>query len=733
MTSSAQGHQLKVDSSYQPDQAQFPDMGAFSKGMAFTWAGRGAGDKFALTLKKSSGLQRAYMKNGAIATALSPIQEDSASVTIAFGLGDSALPVFLARQFRIAAGKKTDLTFGPDSVIGLLSSTPGDLRLDSLLPPLDLASATLLGGRSIHLDELQVDEPFTLVLATKAPLLPDSVRTLIHNGTEWVPGPKPETGGRYVFAVTPDIRAVAVLERLNTQEIIPKLPATPASRSLFGNILRISPSLTGEEKATTPTYQVDLVSVDLSGRLDTRHSEFVSVDSSTSLTLDGERHFAYRVAYRTQADKVVRDSVWIPLLERPLEASALQSQVPTRRALFKHLVGFPFSRPFASVFPVGPEPPKEMSLKTLKDGAWTPLTTADNPMLERGRGYLFGATSPFQAQVSGATLPGLEPDTLHLDETGWHLISNPFPFPIRETDIQMDASALSKPLALVRKDTTAGSKAEYEWIPKDTLAPFEGYLIHAFKAATLVINPLGSKAPLARKAAPRDPAFLELRLSEATRGLARMAFFTPGFSRPTPYFPPLEGRVEMRVGGNGGYLLKPEARLDSIETEVEVRSDRARTVSLTRSGALPEMLLIDQRSGQVYRHGDLDSIEVEAGSNIFTLMTGKPGTLDDRVDKVLAAMPRAFSLSQNYPNPFRGVTEIRIQVSRGLGRIVQGRVDVLDLSGRLLQSIPMQDLRIGTYTLRLGSQAWKPGIYVYRLTVKTELGTNSLQKRMLVQ
>jgi hypothetical protein len=396
-------------------------------------------------------------------------------------------------------------------------------------------------------------------------------------------------------------------------------------------------------------------------------------------------------------------------------------------------VGLPFSSPFAAVFPAGLEPPKELSLKTLKDGTWTPLATADNPVLERGRGYLFGATSPFQAQLSGATLPGLEPITLRLDGTGWHLISNPFPFPIREADIQVQGSAVSKPLALARKDTAAGSAVGYEWLPKDTLEPFEGYLIYAYDTASLFINPLGQGAPLSKTAASGNSAFLELNLSEATRRLGRMAFFTPGHSRPTPYFPPLEGRVEMIVGGGGGYLLKPEVRLDSIETELEIRSDRVRTVSLVRSGALPEMLLIDRRSGQVYRHGDLDSIEVEAGSNVFTLITGDPGTLDNRADRVLAAMPRTFFLSQNYPNPFRGHTEIRFEVARGLGRIVQGRVDVLDLSGRRLQSVLLNDLRIGTHTLRLGSQTWKPGIYVYRLTVRTELGTHSQQKRMLVQ
>ena len=104
VTSSAVGHQLKIDSTSQPDQAQFPDMGSFSKGISFTWLGRGTGDSFVLSLNKSNKLQQAYMKNGATTTLLTPTREDSASVTLSFGLGDSGKVIFLADSIKDGTG-----------------------------------------------------------------------------------------------------------------------------------------------------------------------------------------------------------------------------------------------------------------------------------------------------------------------------------------------------------------------------------------------------------------------------------------------------------------------------------------------------------------------------------------------------------------------------------------------------------------------------------------------------
>ena len=95
-TRSALGHQLRIDSLYLPTQAEFPDMGHFSKGISFTWPGRSTGDTFSLTLFKSNTRQKAYVRDGATATLVSPVQEDSATVTLSFEVGDTGKVVFLA-------------------------------------------------------------------------------------------------------------------------------------------------------------------------------------------------------------------------------------------------------------------------------------------------------------------------------------------------------------------------------------------------------------------------------------------------------------------------------------------------------------------------------------------------------------------------------------------------------------------------------------------------------------
>jgi hypothetical protein len=125
---STTGHQLKADSSYLPDQSQYPDMGSFSRGLSFTWSGRGVGDSFALTLSKSNKLQKAYAKNGSVAVLLSPTQEDSVSLTLSFGVGDSGKVVFLAAL-------KSELALASDSRTLVSTRLPDILRVGTLKLP----------------------------------------------------------------------------------------------------------------------------------------------------------------------------------------------------------------------------------------------------------------------------------------------------------------------------------------------------------------------------------------------------------------------------------------------------------------------------------------------------------------------------------------------------------------------------------------------------------------------
>jgi hypothetical protein len=151
-------------------------MGHFSNGLSFLWSGRSSEDSFALTLSKSNPLQKAYMKNGTTAVLLSPAKEDSASLTVSFGIGDSGKVVFLAApksDLAISPGiPKTPhallpdflrignnrLAWGPDALSGrlLLTDAQGRKHLDRSVSrptasvPLSSVQGFLYGSWSVE-------------------------------------------------------------------------------------------------------------------------------------------------------------------------------------------------------------------------------------------------------------------------------------------------------------------------------------------------------------------------------------------------------------------------------------------------------------------------------------------------------------------------------------------------------------------------------------------------------
>ena len=127
LTQSTTGHQLKVDSSYQPTQALFPDMGLFTKGVAMTWPGRAQGDSLFLEMRKSHPLQKPYTQENGKAVSFTPSREDSISVSVALGMGDSGKAVFLAAS-------KSDLA-AIQGELKLIAPLPDFLRLGNLRLP----------------------------------------------------------------------------------------------------------------------------------------------------------------------------------------------------------------------------------------------------------------------------------------------------------------------------------------------------------------------------------------------------------------------------------------------------------------------------------------------------------------------------------------------------------------------------------------------------------------------
>lgn len=86
-----------------------------------------------------------------------------------------------------------------------------------------------------------------------------------------------------------------------------------------------------------------------------------------------------------------------------------------------------------------------------------------------------------------------------------------------------------------------------------------------------------------------------------------------------------------------------------------------------------------------------------------------------------------FSLSQNYPNPFNPETTIEFSIPQNSDNS-NVKLEVFDLSGRMLTTLVNQSLNTGTYKVKFDGKAYSSGIYFYKLSY----GNKSETKRMIL-
>jgi hypothetical protein len=751
------GHQVLIDSSYRPARTDFPDMGAFGAAYAFSWPGRVSRDSFSVVLPRTDPLQNAYALIGSKAEPLKPSAVTANSLRISFGIGDNDKVVFIARRFMIPAGTATDLALGDDSVKGLLSATPGDFRLEPSYKPVGLDTTRLhpLAARRIIMDSLSPRGNYLLLLKAPAPSHRDSLHAFVLKDTGWKTATVLDSGGRYAVQVDSAVQAVVLAEGLKKEDLTPVQPVAPAAIQVEGDVLTIKPNLTASEKAMYDSYRIDLVSLDADGKARTETGAYADVDAATSLALAGNRLYAYRVVYRSPVIRFSPDSAWIPLEGKQPAAESLQASIPERAALHQHLIGFPFEATLSVNVQAGFEGgmAKKQSLLGLKpDGTWEPKSTDGKTKLNRGEGYLFAADKRFNLKVGPSAYRGLRPDTLPLPDSGWHLLSNPYPIRLPVRAIQFDSS-YSLPQRLKRTQPSGTLKAaSYNWEGlemKDVLSPFEGFLIYSFRPTRIVFNPMAAIA-----AAPKATASLngtgggsdqetgrgtggasQIRLTLATPwGTQTAVLYRTGPYLPTPYMPPWSEAGEVpsfRVGGGRGWAFRKFDRLDSLVAEIEITAPEKGIYSLAVASQDEDtgpIRLLDWQTGAILDEAGMGSLALAKGASRFTLLRGK--AVDPGTDAFTRMLPSDFVLAQNYPNPFLGSTRIRIGIPAGAGRVLASRIRVLAMDGRIVADRPLGALAVGSHLLTLGSDAWRPGIYIYELGIRTDRGAIRLQKKM---
>lgn len=91
---------------------------------------------------------------------------------------------------------------------------------------------------------------------------------------------------------------------------------------------------------------------------------------------------------------------------------------------------------------------------------------------------------------------------------------------------------------------------------------------------------------------------------------------------------------------------------------------------------------------------------------------------------VLHEVPKSYSLSQNFPNPFNPLTRIKFDITRSsLTKLV-----IYDIPGREIAILVAEQLKPGTYEVEWDASNFSSGVYFYKLITETYTNT----KRMVV-
>lgn len=156
-------------------------------------------------------------------------------------------------------------------------------------------------------------------------------------------------------------------------------------------------------------------------------------------------------------------------------------------------------------------------------------------------------------------------------------------------------------------------------------------------------------------------------------------------------------------------------------------------VGLAWDGGAQNLTPITLSGGwQSWKNYDLGTVDLAAGSHQLRLtnffggynlnylkLTAAPTSATDQ-----KSIPAAFSLYQNFPNPFNPATTIRYDVPQN-GPV---RLEVFDLLGTRVRVLVNDQQSAGVHSVRFDAAGIASGLYYYRLTA----GGRSLTKMMTV-
>ncbi len=150
----------------------------------------------------------------------------------------------------------------------------------------------------------------------------------------------------------------------------------------------------------------------------------------------------------------------------------------------------------------------------------------------------------------------------------------------------------------------------------------------------------------------------------------------------------------------------------TANAEVSFSMENAANLYDQLSGSTPGNVSVGGMVTVFYRLLHTDLAAITTGAPIGMVVTrGLLTGIDE-----FSELPMEFALRGNYPNPFNPSTTIQFD----LPETADVQIDVLDLLGRTMISIPVQSISAGVNrSVSIDASALSSGIYVYRVVART--------------
>lgn len=318
-------------------------------------------------------------------------------------------------------------------------------------------------------------------------------------------------------------------------------------------------------------------------------------------------------------------------------------------------------------------------------------------------------------------------------ETSWHLLANPFPFPLYWDEIYMtsftkDVSSFvyvwDSEFQNYRLNDRFGihtSLPDNEQF-NGVLAPFQGFWVEATSAeAELYFNEFQNATESPSQLYSEESVEIPLSISvKSENGSSRIYALdqpvhiskAPEFTNDVPH--------TYWVQNDKKYLIQPIDRA-GLTFEIKLNEDQIELSLDTPSWMSEETFYLeDQRTGDFHKIYDGNSVTISgrAGEVVSMELTGDQ-TTSTNPEKEL---PQYFSLQQNYPNPFNPVT----QIAYALPEESHITLTVYNALGQRVAVLADEVRAAGHHSATFDAANLSSGLYIYRLQTSGKILTRQM-------